>query len=48
MENKRREVLYLATDLYQTLKELIRAVEELQLEVDNLLEKGKEREKWQD
>ena len=41
MNDKRREVLYLATDLYQTLKELIRAIEELQLEIDTLLEQGK-------
>lgn len=41
MKDKRREVLYLTADLHQTLKELIRAVEELQLEIDNLLEKGK-------
>lgn len=38
MKDKRREVLYLTSDLHQTLKELIRAVEELQLEIDNLLE----------
>lgn len=42
MKDKRREIIYLATDLHQTLKELIRAVEELQLEIDNLLEKEKE------
>ena len=42
MKNKRREIIYLATDLHQTLKELIRAIEELQLEIDNLLEKEKE------
>lgn len=41
MKDKRREVIYLATDLYKTLKELIRAIEELEIEIDNLLEKGK-------
>jgi hypothetical protein len=48
MKDKRREVLYLVADLHQTLKELIRAVEELQLEIDNLLEQGKGAKKWQD
>lgn len=41
MKDKRREVIYLATELHQTLKELIRAIEELQLEIDTLLEQGK-------
>ena len=43
MKDKRREVLYLTSDLHQTLKELIRAVEELQLEIDNLLEQTKKK-----
>lgn len=42
MKDKRREIIYLATDLHQTLKELIRAIEELQLEIDNLLKQEKE------
>ena len=41
MKDKRREVIYLATDLHKTLKELIRAIEELEIEIDNLLEQGK-------
>ena len=43
MKDKRREVLYLTSDLHQTLKELIRAIEELQLEIDNLLEQTKKK-----
>jgi len=42
MKDKRREIIYLATDLHQTLKELIKAIEELQLEIDNLLKQEKE------
>jgi len=35
MKSKIREVIYLTTDLSQTLRELIQAIGELEIEIDN-------------
>lgn len=42
MKSKIREVIYLATDLNQTLRELIQAIGELEIEVDHKLKQEKE------
>lgn len=45
MKSKIREVIYLATDLNQTMRELIQAISELDIEIDNKLEQIKELKK---
>lgn len=42
MKSKIREVIYLATDLNQTMRELIQAISELDIEIDNQLKKDME------
>jgi len=43
MKSKIREVIYLATDLNQTMRELIQAIGELEIEIDNKLKQAQKR-----
>ena len=43
MKSKIREVIYLATDLNATMQELFKAINELEIEIDDKLKQDQER-----